>query len=175
MYRPVFLQALNLLDTLLPSAKTGPDRTLVSSPHARTHAQARPDNYTDASFLEALVVNAGVERQRRYWPIVLGACAVSQQISTVAAASLAVPAHLRRGSLTVGALLAADAALLASGYLLCALLGGHLLGGSIRRGLRQCALLVGRPAVFRSSCCLVPRGKARACTSGILRAAPGGS
>lgn len=56
--------------------------------------QARADNYTDASFLEALVVNAGVQPVRRYRPIVLASLALAQQLCTVVAA-VAIPAHLR--------------------------------------------------------------------------------
>lgn len=46
------------------------------------------DNYTDATFLEALVVNATVP-QRRYWSVVQGSVAVVQQLNNVAAVATA--------------------------------------------------------------------------------------
>lgn len=42
-----------------------------------------PDNYTDNSFLRSLEVNAQVT-DRDYWQLVLGASAITQQLSTVA-------------------------------------------------------------------------------------------
>ena len=45
--------------------------------------QKFPDNYTDSSFLLSLEVNTQVP-DRDYWKLVLGASAVTQQISTVA-------------------------------------------------------------------------------------------
>lgn len=42
-----------------------------------------PDNYTDGSFLRSLEVNAQVT-DRDYWKLVLGASAITQQLSTVA-------------------------------------------------------------------------------------------
>lgn len=104
-------------------------------------AQPFPDNHTDATFLRELVVNADVP-SRDAWQVFLGSAAVAQQASVVAAAA-AVPAHLRRGSLTSGEVLAACAALLACGYGVCCVIGGHVLGGSLRRGARQAALLAG--------------------------------
>ncbi|GLC47210.1 hypothetical protein PLESTB_001457400 [Pleodorina starrii] len=103
--------------------------------------QGLPDNYTDATFLQHLVVNASVP-PRSYWPVALASAAVTQQLSCVVAAA-AVPLHLAAGRIDAGGVLVACAVLLALGYGTCALLGGHLLGGSVARGVRQCLLLVG--------------------------------
>ena len=104
-------------------------------------AQPFPDNHTDATFLRDLVVNADVPL-RDAWQVFLGSASVAQQASVVAAAA-AVPVHLRRGSLAAPAVLAACGVLLGLGYAVCCAFGGHVLGGSPRRGARQAALLAG--------------------------------
>ncbi|GAX84022.1 hypothetical protein CEUSTIGMA_g11447.t1 [Chlamydomonas eustigma] len=126
--------------------------------------QGRPDNFTDSSFLQELaspssllctshtrenrliiwsmvVVNASVP-VRKYPQVVLASAAITQQICTVVA-SMSVAAHLAYSSISVPRVLWACAGLLVAGYLVCALLGRHLLGGSVIRGMRQCCLLVG--------------------------------
>uniref|UniRef100_A0A383WEY0 Phosphatidylinositol N-acetylglucosaminyltransferase subunit C n=1 Tax=Tetradesmus obliquus TaxID=3088 RepID=A0A383WEY0_TETOB len=103
--------------------------------------QPYPDNYVDDSFLQHMVVNADVP-QRDFWQVALGSAAVSQQLATVVAA-VSVPVHLRLGLLQGGSLLLLNVALLLLGYAVCGLLGGHVLGGSLRRGVRQVVLLSG--------------------------------
>ncbi|GBF92993.1 phosphatidylinositol N-acetylglucosaminyltransferase subunit C [Raphidocelis subcapitata] len=103
--------------------------------------QPYPDNYTDPTFLQALVVNADVPR-RAFARVALGSAAVTQQLSAVAAA-LAVAAHLRLGAVSAGSVLALSAGMLLFGYAICCFVGGHVLGGSLRRGLRQVTLLTG--------------------------------
>ncbi|KXZ42872.1 hypothetical protein GPECTOR_113g284 [Gonium pectorale] len=103
--------------------------------------QPFPDNYTDDTFLQHLVVNAELP-PRRYWPLVVASAAVTQQACCCVAAGL-VPLHLHAGRLGAGQVLAAAGGLLAAGYAACAVLGGQLLGGSVARGIRQCVLLVG--------------------------------
>mmetsp|Transcript_4888 Transcript_4888/g.10496 ORF Transcript_4888/g.10496 Transcript_4888/m.10496 type:complete len:417 (+) Transcript_4888:76-1326(+) len=103
--------------------------------------QPYSDNYTDATFLRELVVNASVPT-RHYWAVVLDSAAITQQMSVVVAA-VAVPSHLLNGSLPAQVVLVACAVLLLTGYAVCALLGGHILGGSLAHGVRQCSLLVG--------------------------------
>mmetsp|Transcript_13855 Transcript_13855/g.24272 ORF Transcript_13855/g.24272 Transcript_13855/m.24272 type:complete len:303 (-) Transcript_13855:486-1394(-) len=99
------------------------------------------DNAMDNCFLSNLVVNAHVPT-RRYWAVALDAAAVSQQVS-VAMASVVLPIQLHLGLVTVQQLLLLDVLLLVAGYAACQLLGGHVLGGSLKRGLRQGVLLVG--------------------------------
>eukprot|EP00878_Enallax_costatus_P005691 GHUV01005968.1.p1 GENE.GHUV01005968.1~~GHUV01005968.1.p1 ORF type:complete len:398 (+),score=100.30 GHUV01005968.1:2189-3382(+) len=103
--------------------------------------QPYPDNYTDGTFLQQLVVNADVP-ERDFWQVVLGSAAITEQLCTVVAA-VSVPVHLRLGLITGQALLWVDIALLLIGYAVCGLLGQHVLGGSLRRGVRQAALLSG--------------------------------
>lgn len=104
-------------------------------------AQNFPDNYTDHTFLQELVINADVPK-RDYWRVALGSAAVTQQLCTVVAA-VATPVHLRRGTFGPHEVLAVCALLLLAGYGVCGAIGGHVLGGSLGRGLRQCALLTG--------------------------------
>lgn len=78
------------------------------------------------------VVNADVPT-RDFLQVALGSAAITQQLSAVAA-SLAVAAHLRLGSIDAHAVLALSAAMLLLGYGVCCFLGGHVLGGSLVRG-----------------------------------------
>lgn len=113
------------------------------------------DNYTDATFLEALVVNATVPR-RQYWSVVQGSVAVVQQINIVAAIATAalqlheVPTaqsihhhyhHHHQGLLAPTTLLALNILVLAALGVACLLTGEPLPGGSLRRALRQVTLL----------------------------------
>ncbi|KAJ9518209.1 hypothetical protein QJQ45_010137 [Haematococcus lacustris] len=145
--------------------------------------QPFPDSYTPPSFLVELVVNAAVPR-RQYWPVVLSSCAITQQLAVVVA-SCAVAAQLKAGILDATHLLLTCTLLMtageqgsgcvclhlctcdvtwqflldmAAGYITCAALGGHLLGGSLVRGARQGALLVGGVA------CLSPMLRTLAAT-----------
>ncbi|KAL6753573.1 phosphatidylinositol N-acetylglucosaminyltransferase subunit C [Haematococcus lacustris] len=118
--------------------------------------QPFPDSYTPPSFLVELVVNAAVPR-RQYWPVVLSSCAITQQLA-VMVASCAVAAQLKAGILDATHLLLTCTLLMTAGYITCAALGGHLLGGSLVRGARQGALLVGGVA------CLSPMLRTLAAT-----------
>ncbi|MEW5299270.1 MAG: hypothetical protein WDW38_003365 [Sanguina aurantia] len=98
------------------------------------------DNYTDHdTFLQELVVNAHVP-DRFYRAVCLDSAAITQQLC-VAVASLAIPLQIHNGILQSQTLALYCLALLVAGYLFCAVLGGHVLGGSVVRGLRQCLLL----------------------------------
>ncbi|GMH40411.1 hypothetical protein BSKO_08315 [Bryopsis sp. KO-2023] len=99
------------------------------------------DNYTHSSFLDKLVLNAHVQ-PRDYRMVVVDSAAVVQQLSTVAMV-VSVSVHLHQGTIPVNALLAVCIVVLITGSLLCCLVGGHILGGSVGRGVRQCVLLTG--------------------------------
>lgn len=103
--------------------------------------QPFPDNYTDPTFLQALVVNADVPR-RDFRQVALGSAAITQQLSAVTAA-LAVAAHLRIGTISAHSVLVLSAAMVLTGYIVCCFVGGHVLGGSLSRGVRQVSLLTG--------------------------------
>ncbi|GFR50129.1 hypothetical protein Agub_g12280, partial [Astrephomene gubernaculifera] len=75
--------------------------------------QPFPDNYTDHTFLQQLVVNAAVP-PRSYWPVALASAAVTQQLACALVAAV-VPLLLHSGVLRAGQLLAACGGLLAAG------------------------------------------------------------
>ncbi|GLI63663.1 hypothetical protein VaNZ11_006700 [Volvox africanus] len=77
------------------------------------------------------VINASIP-PRSYWPVALASTAVTQQLSCVIMAA-AVPLHLHAGRMSAHGVLIACVLLMALGYGTCALLGGHLLGGSVVR------------------------------------------
>ncbi|KAF5843860.1 phosphatidylinositol N-acetylglucosaminyltransferase subunit C [Dunaliella salina] len=91
--------------------------------------------------LRPQVLNAHVP-ERSYWSVVVASAAITQQLCTVVAA-VAVPVHLRAGNISAQQLLVVCSLLLVLGYATCAVLGNHLLGGSLARGARQGVLLVG--------------------------------
>eukprot|EP00873_Tetraselmis_striata_P006663 jgi/Tetstr1/426927/TSEL_017140.t1 len=94
--------------------------------------QPYPDNHTDETFLEHLVVNLDVQ-ERSYWGVVYGTTIIVQQLSIVVATVA--------GRMSSAFLLALNLALLLAGFLLCCVAGGQMLGGSLGRGARQCGLL----------------------------------
>mmetsp|Transcript_32721 Transcript_32721/g.92822 ORF Transcript_32721/g.92822 Transcript_32721/m.92822 type:complete len:121 (-) Transcript_32721:85-447(-) len=76
-------------------------------------AQPYPDNHTDESFLEHLVLNLNVQ-PRRYWDVVYGTTIIVQQLSIVAAA-VAVPLHLHEGRISVQCLMLLNVLMVLSG------------------------------------------------------------
>eukprot|EP00798_Chlamydomonas_sp_ICE-L_P005010 gene5011-34795_t len=77
--------------------------------------QPYPDNHTDATFLQELVIDTHVP-QRCYWQVVLSSAVICQQMSTVVA-SVAVPMQLRIGLLSGTHVLLACVLLLVTGNL----------------------------------------------------------
>lgn len=101
-----------------------------------------PDNHLDLDRFLADMVISGPQQERKFWHVSYASIAITQQVST-AVIGAAVPAHLIRGDLDSKSLLVICLVLLATGYLSCYLLGGHILGGSLKRGVRQCLLMIG--------------------------------
>lgn len=102
--------------------------------------RAYADTHTPAAFLGALVVNAAV-CERAYWPTVLGAVAVVQELAVTALVA-AANAHLRSGALSARALLAVDAALLVVGACARVAVGAARPRALLAASAREGALLV---------------------------------
>ena len=112
--------------------------------------QPFPDNHTDDSFLERLVLNGRIT-PRRLSRVVLDATAVSQQLAVVALKATSV-AHLLSGRLRPDHLILADAALLALGVLVIAAIHGPLPAArqSLRVGPPMLLGLVALTPLFRT-------------------------
>jgi hypothetical protein len=113
----------------LPACRDQLEPPKGRAPALWQHDPSIPDNHTGPDFLARLAVNAYV-KPRRFWATVPSTAAFTQQLCCVSAAA-AVALLLHQQRVTWQQLLAACGALLAAGYVACAALGGHQLGGGL--------------------------------------------